>query len=125
MIRILLPFFGLKMSLSIGEIEAEEHRNVMYILHPNKLSYGNGDVHLPLGWGSIPFEEVFSKIKLPNNATFNFELQERHKHYWKKSLDILRSFLNNSNDNYFLSTIELIHHHVSHTPANNSCGMIK
>ena len=38
---------------------------------------GRGDLHLPLGWGVIPFEEVFSQIDFPKHPVFNVELRER------------------------------------------------
>ena len=38
---------------------------------------GRGDLHLPPGWGVIPFEEVFSQIDFPKHPVFNVELRER------------------------------------------------
>ena len=40
-------------------------------------SYGQGDLHLPLGWGDIPFEKIFTEIKFPSNINLNFELPKK------------------------------------------------
>lgn len=38
---------------------------------------GRGDLHLPPGWGVIPFEEVFSQFDFPRCSVFTLELRER------------------------------------------------
>ncbi len=38
---------------------------------------GRGDLHLPLGWGVIPFEEVFSQFDFPRCSVFTLELRDR------------------------------------------------
>ena len=38
---------------------------------------GRGDLHLPLGWGVIPFEEVFGQFDFPRCSVFTIELRER------------------------------------------------
>ena len=45
-------------------------------------SYGIGDLHLPLGWGDIPFEKIFKELKFPNKLTLTFELPERYIKYF-------------------------------------------
>jgi sugar phosphate isomerase/epimerase len=35
---------------------------------------GRGDLHLPPGWGDIPFDAVFSSIDFPRNPIFNVEI---------------------------------------------------
>lgn len=35
---------------------------------------GSGDMHLPPGWGAIPFDELFSRTSFPLNPVFNVEL---------------------------------------------------
>ncbi len=54
------------------------------------VSYGLGDIHLPLGWGSIPFEKVFKEIRLPQNTNLNFELLPKHHAYFEESIRIAR-----------------------------------
>jgi sugar phosphate isomerase/epimerase len=38
---------------------------------------GYGDLHLPLGWGEIPFDELFSRIAFPRSPVFLIELSRR------------------------------------------------
>ena len=52
------------------------------------VSYGLGDIHLPLGWGSIPFNKVFDEITLPKNPNLNFELLPKHHAYFEESIKI-------------------------------------
>ena len=54
------------------------------------VSYGLGDIHLPLGWGSIPFNKVFDEINLPKNVNLNFELLPMHHAYFEESINIAR-----------------------------------
>ena len=54
-------------------------------------SYGLGDIHLPLGWGSIPFNKVFDEINLPKNTNLNFELLPMHHAYFEESINIART----------------------------------
>ena len=54
------------------------------------VSYGFGDIHLPLGWGSIPFDKIFNEIDLPKNANLNFELLPKHHAYFEESIKIAR-----------------------------------
>ena len=49
-------------------------------------SYGQGDLHLPLGWGDIPFEEIFTEIQFPEKLNLNFELPERYFKYFKENI---------------------------------------
>jgi sugar phosphate isomerase/epimerase len=35
---------------------------------------GRGDLHLPPGWGAIPFDELFSRVSFPRDPVFNVEV---------------------------------------------------
>ena len=56
-------------------------------------SYGQGDLHLPLGWGDIPFDKIFEEVKFPEKINLNFELPWRYKKYYKESISKARSLL--------------------------------
>lgn len=58
-----------------------------------KIIYGLDDLHLPLGWGEIPFEEIFSMIK-PNPLYLTLELEIRHKDEFKNSLFFVKKLSN-------------------------------
>ena len=49
-------------------------------------SYGQGDLHLPLGWGDIPFEKIFKEIQFPDKLNLNFELPERYIKYFIENI---------------------------------------
>lgn len=45
-----------------------------------RLAFGHGDLHLPVGWGSIPWTEVMRVCAFPAETVFNIELKPR---YWR------------------------------------------
>ena len=49
-------------------------------------SYGQGDLHLPLGWGDIPFDKIFDEVHFPKNINLNFELPFRYEKYYKENI---------------------------------------
>ena len=49
-------------------------------------SYGFGDLHLPLGWGDIPFDKAFESLEFPENINLNFELPARYEKYWQQNI---------------------------------------
>jgi sugar phosphate isomerase/epimerase len=44
-----------------------------------RLAYGHGDLHLPVGWGDIPWQALMSECTFPSGVVFNIELNQR---YW-------------------------------------------
>ena len=44
-----------------------------------ELAYGSGDLHLPLGWGGLPWEKLLIEPAYPENVILNEEL---HPNYW-------------------------------------------
>ncbi len=62
-------------------------------------SYGEGDLHLPIGWGDIPFEKIFKESKFPKNYNINFELPERYIKYFieniSKAKELIKLQINN------------------------------
>ncbi len=47
-----------------------------YAGYREQLAYGMGDIHLPLGWGDIPFEDVLSRLALPRGLTVTLEIND-------------------------------------------------
>ncbi|MHA1527505.1 MAG: sugar phosphate isomerase/epimerase family protein, partial [Alphaproteobacteria bacterium] len=43
------------------------------------LAYGSGDLHLPLGWGNLPWEKFLTELAYPEHVVINDEL---HPSYW-------------------------------------------
>ena len=56
-------------------------------------SYGQGDLHLPLGWGDIPFDKIFEEVNFPKNINLNFELPIRYEKYYEESIIKARKLL--------------------------------
>ncbi|MCJ2127158.1 sugar phosphate isomerase/epimerase family protein [Methylobacterium sp. J-077] len=44
-----------------------------------RLAFGHGDLHLPVGWGAIPWETLIDACAFPKGVVFNIELNPR---YW-------------------------------------------
>ncbi|MGO4673644.1 sugar phosphate isomerase/epimerase family protein [Bosea sp. 2YAB26] len=42
-----------------------------------KLAFGHGDLHLPVGWGDIPWQELMEACVFPDGVLFNIELNPR------------------------------------------------
>jgi sugar phosphate isomerase/epimerase len=45
------------------------------------LAFGTGDLHLPVGWGSVPFDSIAAECRFPEGIVANIELQDR---YWSE-----------------------------------------
>ena len=53
-----------------------------------RLAYGLGDLHLPIGWGNIPWSRVMSEFEFLPDAIFNLELPAQ---YWFALEDSIRA----------------------------------
>ncbi len=42
-----------------------------------KFAFGHGDIHLPVGWGSIPWQALIERCVFPEGVLFNIELNPR------------------------------------------------
>jgi len=62
-------------------------KNMETYIFPEDITYGQGDIHLPLGWGDIPFEKIFSSLNLKKDIFFNFELTHRYKKYYSQNIE--------------------------------------
>jgi sugar phosphate isomerase/epimerase len=51
------------------------------------VNLGRGDLHLPPGWGTVPFEEVFRTIDFPKNPVFLME--HSHGRWLSRAEEIL------------------------------------
>ena len=49
-----------------------------------RLAFGHGDLHLPVGWGNIPWNALMQKCRFPKGTIFNIELDKR---YWYAAQD--------------------------------------
>ncbi|MFF2089347.1 sugar phosphate isomerase/epimerase family protein [Paenibacillus sp. NPDC058174] len=58
----------------------------------SNLPYGYGDLHLPVGWGSIPYTEVFQWLAAYEGIV-NMEIEFRLYPHFKESVDEMRELL--------------------------------
>lgn len=56
-----------------------------------KLAFGHGDLHLPVGWGDIPWDPLMAECVFPDGAIFNIELQKRYWHAAKECVDATKA----------------------------------
>ena len=43
-----------------------------------RVAYGHGDLHLPVGWGDLPWTALMERCVFPPGVVFNIELPRRH-----------------------------------------------
>ena len=53
-----------------------------------RLAYGHGDLHLPVGWGDIPWQALMEHCVFPEGVLFNIELNER---YWYAAAECIEA----------------------------------
>ena len=44
-----------------------------------KLAFGQGDLHLPVGWGAIPWDRLIETLQFHPGVVFNIELDQRYR----------------------------------------------
>ena len=69
-------------------------KNIYTYNESEELSYGLGDLHLPLGWGNIPFEKIFDKLIFPKGLIMVLEIQERFIDYIPETIKKARYLFN-------------------------------
>ena len=56
-----------------------------------RIAYGHGDLHLPVGWGDIPWETIIAECEFPEGVLFNIELEARHWYAAQETVDATKS----------------------------------
>jgi sugar phosphate isomerase/epimerase len=56
-----------------------------------RLAYGHGDLHLPVGWGDIPWERLMAECTFPEGVLFNIELKERYWYAAQETVDATKA----------------------------------
>jgi sugar phosphate isomerase/epimerase len=56
-----------------------------------RLAYGHGDLHLPVGCGDIPWARLMEACVFPQGVVFNIELQQRYWHEAQACVDTVKS----------------------------------
>lgn len=55
-----------------------------------RLAYGHGDLHMPVGWGSTPWEAILTECTFPAGVVFNVELNGRYWHFARECVERTR-----------------------------------
>ena len=56
-----------------------------------RLAYGHGDLHLPVGWGDIPWQELMAECTFPEGVLFNIELKQRYWYAAQETVDATKA----------------------------------
>lgn len=56
-----------------------------------RLAYGHGDLHLPVGWGDIPWETLIAECVFPCGVLFNIELNQRYWYAAQETVDATKA----------------------------------
>jgi sugar phosphate isomerase/epimerase len=55
-----------------------------------RLAFGHGDLHLPVGWGDIPWAQLIEICEFPQGVVFNIELKERYWYAAQECVDAVK-----------------------------------
>lgn len=58
-----------------------------------RVAYGLGDLHLPLGWGSLPWQELMAALEFEPDIIFNLELPSPYRIALRESLHAMRELI--------------------------------
>ncbi|MGA7326486.1 MAG: sugar phosphate isomerase/epimerase [Rhodomicrobium sp.] len=58
-----------------------------------RLAFGLGDLHLPIGWGSLPWQKMMSPFAFEHDVIFNLELPAPYWFALKESLGAMRGLI--------------------------------
>jgi sugar phosphate isomerase/epimerase len=84
-----------KLLLYIGHIHLHDNFGIPLPMaqydYNHRITCGAADIHLPLGWGSIPIQEILN-ILTPYNGIINLEIEKRFADQYASSLEIVRAY---------------------------------
>ncbi len=66
--------------------------DIFTISRAERIAYGLGDLHLPLGWGAINWPEIWANLTFPDDVVMMLELPADHWSELGASLDMMREF---------------------------------
>ena len=86
-LRTLLPY--------IGHIHLHDNFGVSLMMseydYSHRIACGAADLHLPLGWGSIPMQEVLLQLR-GYNGIINMEIEKRFHAQYSESISFVRPY---------------------------------
>jgi sugar phosphate isomerase/epimerase len=70
----------------------------------NLIQFGIGDMHMPVGWGEIPYDKIFRLLK-NYNGVLCLELKPRYKKFYKYSLERVKELIESASHNQQLKKV--------------------
>ncbi|GAI01395.1 unnamed protein product, partial [marine sediment metagenome] len=70
----------------------------------NLIQFGIGDLHMPVGWGAIPYNKIFRILK-NYQGVLNLELKPRFKKFFAYSLRRVKELTESTSNNHKLKEI--------------------
>lgn len=70
----------------------------------NLIQFGIGDMHMPVGWGEIPYDKIFRILK-NYNGVLCLELKPRYKKFYKYSSERVKELIESTKNNHKLKKI--------------------
>ena len=78
----------------VGHIHVNDNLGV--VGHPNapypvRIMYGETDLHLPPGWGKVPFSDAMTHLK-DYDGLWILEVHQRFRDHWSECLEVMQRF---------------------------------
>jgi len=70
----------------------------------NLIQFGIGDMHMPVGWGEIPYDKIFPLLQ-NYNGVLCLELKPRYKKFYKYSLERVKELTESTSNNHKLKKV--------------------
>ncbi|HDK25775.1 MAG TPA: sugar phosphate isomerase/epimerase [Candidatus Atribacteria bacterium] len=70
----------------------------------NLIQFGVGDMHMPVGWGDIPYQKIFPLLK-NYNGVLCLELKPRYKRFYRYSLERIKELIESTHNNHKIKKI--------------------
>ncbi|TFG93278.1 MAG: sugar phosphate isomerase/epimerase [Candidatus Atribacteria bacterium] len=70
----------------------------------NLIQFGIGDMHMPVGWGEIPYDKIFHLLK-NYGGVICLELKPRYKKFYKYSLERVKELVESTSNNHKLKKV--------------------
>jgi sugar phosphate isomerase/epimerase len=64
-----------------------------FYTHAERIAFGMGDLHLPMGWGDIPWEAILPELPFRPGTVMIVELPPRHWAELESCADTARRFM--------------------------------
>jgi len=67
-------------------------QDVKSYFRAERLAFGQGDIHLPIGWGSFPWGQLIERVRFHPGVIFNIELEHSYWSEVENTITAVRDF---------------------------------